>query len=274
MLKEFLDFTKLGGDYASLIESVKQAKKCSVCGMGQSEKVVSSLNITGKVLYIASDFSIAKKAYELFKCICPSSTFLLAEAQDNLTYKNSQSSEVNIERIKAIYALSNNKADVVCASVDAIMSYLPNKEAFDKHILKIKVGDVLQLDEVKRLLVDMGYTNEALVSAPGQFSSRGDILDIFPINTSDPFRIELFDIERNKIIYKYCEKDQNGNPVLLENRNVKLFQDKIEEATTELNTLLKNQVEINAEKFPISVFDSIGLTPEQAFNLEAIVDFE
>ena len=86
--------------------------------------------------------------------------------------------------------------------------------------------------------------------------------------------IELFDIERNKIIYKYCEKDQNGNPVLLENRNVKLFQDKIEEATTELNTLLKNQVEINAEKVPISVFDSIGLTPEQAFNLEAIVDFE
>ena len=69
MIKEFFDFSRLGGDYSALIESVKQVKKCSVCGMGQSEKAISSLNMTGKVLYIASDFSIAKKAYELLEPI-------------------------------------------------------------------------------------------------------------------------------------------------------------------------------------------------------------
>lgn len=86
--------------------------------------------------------------------------------------------------------------------------------------------------------------------------------------------IELFEIERTKIIYKNCEKDHNGNPVLLESGNIKLLEDKIEEATTELNTLFKNQVEINAEKIPILAFNSIELTPEQAINLEAIVNFE
>lgn len=86
--------------------------------------------------------------------------------------------------------------------------------------------------------------------------------------------IELFEIERTKIIYKNCEKDHNGNPVLLENGNIKLLEHKIEEATTELNTLFKNQVEINAEKIPILAFNSIELTPEQAINLEAIVNFE
>lgn len=86
--------------------------------------------------------------------------------------------------------------------------------------------------------------------------------------------IELFEIERTKIIYKNCEKDNNGNPVLLEGGNIKLLEHKIEEATTELNTLFKNQVEINAEKIPILAFNSIELTPEQAINLEAIVNFE
>jgi hypothetical protein len=86
--------------------------------------------------------------------------------------------------------------------------------------------------------------------------------------------IELFEIERTKIIYKNCEKDHNGNPVLLENGNIKLLEHKIEDATTELNTLFKNQVEINAEKIPILAFNSIELTPEQAINLEAIVNFE
>lgn len=86
--------------------------------------------------------------------------------------------------------------------------------------------------------------------------------------------IELFEIERTKIIYKNCEKDNNGNPVLLEGGNIKLLENKIEEATTELNILFKNQVEINAEKIPILAFNSIELTPEQAINLEAIVNFE
>ena len=86
--------------------------------------------------------------------------------------------------------------------------------------------------------------------------------------------LELFEIERTKIIYKNCEKDNNGNPVLLEGGNIKLLEHKIEEVTTELNILLKNQVEINAEKIPILAFNSIELTPEQAINLEAIVNFE
>ena len=86
--------------------------------------------------------------------------------------------------------------------------------------------------------------------------------------------LELFEIERTKIIYKNCEKDNNGNPVLLEGGNIKLLEHKIEEVTTELNILLKNQVEINAEKSPILAFNSIELTPEQAINLEAIVNFE
>lgn len=195
MLKKFLDFYKLGGDYASLIDSIQNNKKCSICGMGQSEKAISSLNATGKVLYIASDFSIAKNSYQLFNCLLPNSTCLLPPAQDNLTYKSVQSAENNIDRIRTIFSLCTNKCDVVCTSAEALFCYLPNINEFKKHIHIIKKGENVDYSEFRTSLVEMGYTEEALVSEPGQFSIRGDIIDVFPINTKIPYRIELFDIE-------------------------------------------------------------------------------
>lgn len=199
MLKDFFDFSKLGGDFSALIDNIKKRKRCSVCGMGQSEKVISSLNATGKVLYIASDFSNAKKAYDLFECLLKDSAYLLPPAGDFLTYKNSQSVENNVQRIKTIYALTNSKADVVCTCAEALLSYLPNRERFKNNILKIKIGERVDPSEIKEKLIDMGYKSESLVVGAGQFSSRGDIIDIFPINTSDPFRIEFFDIDVQSI---------------------------------------------------------------------------
>lgn len=199
MLKEFLDLSNLGGNYKALMDSIRKREKCSVCGMGQSEKIVSSLNATGKVLYIASDFSVAKKSYELFKSVLPNSTFLFAEDGDNLIYKKSQSLENSVERIKTLFNLVSNKANVVCTSIESLLSYVPQKEDLRQNIVKIKPGDSVEISWLKNKLLRMGYTSEALISAPGQFSSRGDIFDIFPINTEDPFRIEFFDIEVQSI---------------------------------------------------------------------------
>ena len=123
MLKKFLNFYKLGGEYSSLVESVQNKKKCSICGMGQSEKVISSLNVTGKVLYIASDFSIAKNSFQLFNSLLPNTTYLLPPAQDNLTFKSVQSAESSIDRIRTIFSLCTKQCDVVCTSVDALFCY-------------------------------------------------------------------------------------------------------------------------------------------------------
>lgn len=86
--------------------------------------------------------------------------------------------------------------------------------------------------------------------------------------------IQLFDEERSKIANKYGEKDENGNLVIQEGGNIKILDNKIQDCNEELQALFNTQVEINANKLPVDIFDSIEMTPTQAMNLETIVDFE
>lgn len=86
--------------------------------------------------------------------------------------------------------------------------------------------------------------------------------------------IQLFEEERMKIANKYGEKDEEGNLIPQENGTIKIPDDKVQECNEEFQALFNTQVEINANKLPIKIFDSIEMTPTQAMNLEAIVDFE
>ena len=86
--------------------------------------------------------------------------------------------------------------------------------------------------------------------------------------------IQLFEEERFNIANKYGEKDENGFLISQENGTVKISEDKIQDCNKELQALFETQVEINANKLPIEIFDGIEMTPVQAMNLEPVVDFE
>lgn len=86
--------------------------------------------------------------------------------------------------------------------------------------------------------------------------------------------IQLFESGREKIAYKFGEKDENGNLVFLENGNIKVPEENILECNKELRELLDTEVEINAEKIHVDIFEKIEMTPSQALLLEPIVEFE
>ena len=86
--------------------------------------------------------------------------------------------------------------------------------------------------------------------------------------------IQLFETEREKIAYKFGEKDENGALIVLDNGNVKIPENKIAECNIELQELFNTEIEINISKLPIEIFETIEMTPLQAINLEPIVDFE
>ncbi len=62
-----------------------------------------------------------------------------------------------------------------------------------------RVGDRVRLDSVLAQWVQLGYRNEPVVDAPGSFSHRGGILDIYPPDCELPLRIEFFDDEIDTI---------------------------------------------------------------------------
>ncbi len=78
------------------------------------------------------------------------------------------------------------------------MQKLPAKEVLFKNVLKFKIGDIYNLDELKRKLVELGYTRCDLIEGRGQFSVRGGIVDI-SMNDTVGVRIEFWGDEIDSI---------------------------------------------------------------------------
>ncbi|MBQ3493939.1 MAG: DEAD/DEAH box helicase, partial [Clostridia bacterium] len=79
------------------------------------------------------------------------------------------------------------------------MQKLPSLDRLKKSIVNIEVGKMYNLTTLVSTLQTMGYVRQDMVSASGEFSLRGDILDIFLTNFSSPVRISFFDDEVEKI---------------------------------------------------------------------------
>ena len=88
---------------------------------------------------------------------------------------------------------------MIIVPVAGLRKILPPKTLWKGYQLSLKIGDDLNLDELLNKLIKMGYVRAEMVSAPGEFSVRGGILDIYPLTEADPIRIELFDTEIDSI---------------------------------------------------------------------------
>lgn len=80
--------------------------------------------------------------------------------------------------------------------------------------------------------------------------------------------METFNTEREKILRKYCVKDEDGNLKTNDNGTVQIPPEKISEFNEEFNSLLATEVEINADKLPMDSLDSFDITPQQMITIE------
>lgn len=80
---------------------------------------------------------------------------------------------------------------IVILPARALMQRVLDRKTLQKNTLTIKKGDSLDLNDLRLELVRLGYSKESIVTLRGEFSSRGDIIDIYP-SAGHPVRIELF----------------------------------------------------------------------------------
>ncbi|KRN27874.1 transcription-repair coupling factor [Lactobacillus selangorensis] len=111
------------------------------------------------------------------------------------------SPEARSSRVDALHFLSSGQPGIVLTSVAGLRRLLPTQAEWEQSQLEIKVGADIELEDLKRMLVEMGYQREQMVGKPGEFAMRGDIIDVYPLDTQYPLRIELFDTEVDAIRY-------------------------------------------------------------------------
>lgn len=88
---------------------------------------------------------------------------------------------------------------VIVLSVEALFDRLVKKDIFKNFILNFKIGDSLNIEQLCKRLVFMGYEKTTSVEGIGQFSVRGGIIDIFSPIFENAFRIELWGDEIDSI---------------------------------------------------------------------------
>ena len=199
MFANFFDFSNLSGDYRSLIEAVLSKQNVSVIGMNQTEKIVASTAFGNSVLYITNDFLNAKKTYDIMTSVDPNGVYLLENGVDPLVYKGATTLESNINRIKTLNAIVSNKARFVVSSVESLFYLFANKDRFVNGIIHLEFHDIINLPQLIEKLVNMGYRRVERVESPCEFSIRGEVVDIYPINENYIVRIDLFDIQIQSI---------------------------------------------------------------------------
>ena len=121
-------------------------------------------------------------------------------AKDILFYSaDVHSMEMNRQRFLVLERLLKGETPIIVASAEALLDKYPPKEIFASFRLTLRTGEIVEIAELTRKLVRMGYERTELVESPGQFSLRGGILDIWSLTAEDAVRIEFWDDEIDSI---------------------------------------------------------------------------
>jgi len=117
--------------------------------------------------------------------------------------KSNFKSSVGVQRTSAIGKLISNKSNsqrlFIVTYPDALKERIPSAKIIQKSLLTIKKEEEISHDKIKEILVSQGFEKTDFVSAPGQFSIRGSIIDVFSFSYNYPFRISFFGDEVEKI---------------------------------------------------------------------------
>ncbi|MDR2977601.1 MAG: transcription-repair coupling factor [Streptococcaceae bacterium] len=97
------------------------------------------------------------------------------------------------------FLLEANQSGFLIVPWLSMRSYLPTADNFQEKYLRLEVGDNYHQSDLIKLMANSGFERVDRVITPGEFSHRGDIVDIYPLDTENPVRLEFFGDEIDRI---------------------------------------------------------------------------
>ena len=150
-----------------------------------------------KIIAVSSETK-AKQIYEEYRFL--DSNVYLYPAKDLLFYQADLRGKYLIkQRMEVFQALMEQEGVTVVTTFDGFMDALIPLEEMKKRVISVKLGDVVDLEQLKTDIVRLGYDREEQIEGPGQFAVRGGIMDIYPLTEEVPIRIELWGDEIDSI---------------------------------------------------------------------------
>lgn len=218
------------------------------------------------VVYIASNLFKANHAYDMFCNLVGYENVNLYVADELVSSELiAASSDLKDERINTLKSIYLNSPKIIVTHAQAVLKPLIRKEKYFNSVIKIKTGQNLNINEFIENLISLGYKKRPTTENPGEFSVRGEVIDIYSNFYNDPVRINLFDIEIETIKFFDAETQRSKekiNEAIIFPVNELIYDKNIKEAM--LNKI--RSVEDNLPNFVIRDLADI----ENYENLERI----
>ncbi len=231
-LGEFIEIKEKlqkGMTSAALIGCVESQKLHMIYGLGEGVK--------HKLIVTFSDLKVKEltEDYRLYD-----RNVVSYPAKDLIFYQaDIHGNQLVTERIKCLRRMLEGKPVTVVTTFSSLMAPQIPLSVWKEHLLTIDGKSQLDERKLAQRLVEMGYEKNYQVEAPGQFSIRGGIVDIFDLTEENPYRIELwgdeiesirsFDVLSQRSIEKLsCITIYPAGEMLLSPERLKKGMDKIE----------------------------------------------
>lgn len=171
----------------------------SVYGLGLNERAFFVSNLKCKKLYVASsETSILRLSTQLMSL--GQRVLSVEHLQDNIFYADNVKDEVCERLINVLSSMAKDDYDCLIVTSEMLMQRIPSKKALYDAIIELRVGSEYNLEELRSKLIKSGYKRTDMVERQGEFSIRGDVLDIYPSGIDEtPCRIDFFGDEIESI---------------------------------------------------------------------------
>ena len=129
-----------------------------------------------------------------------------------------ESKDITYSRIACLNEIHKKQAKIIVTTIEAVSQKIIPEDVLYKNILELKIGDVINLEEIKQKLVLLGYERQDVVENKSEFSVRGGIIDV-AISEKQGIRIELWGDEIDSI----RTFDINTQRSLEKQENIKIY---------------------------------------------------
>ena len=168
-----------------------------------SSDALAIAELAGKarpLLVITADASSAQRLQAEIAFFAPQLKTCVFPDWETLPYDTfSPHADLVSERLATLYEMMRGTFDVAIVPVTTALTRLMPVEYLAANTFFFKQGGKLSPDELRRQCTVAGYTHVTQVVAPGEYSFRGGLIDIFPMGSALPYRIDLFDEDIDSI---------------------------------------------------------------------------
>ncbi len=117
------------------------------------------------------------------------------------------------QRLRTLHRLRSGHRGIVLVPVNTLMQRIAPTAYLEQFSLLLSQGQAMDLEQMRERLAQSGYQAVQQVLEHGEFSVRGSLLDLYPMGSKQPYRIDFFDDEIDSIRAFDPESQRSSDPV-------------------------------------------------------------